>query len=188
MSFIQIQAGKLARHRFFIPTNLSVRPTSDRVKMSIFGIIQHLIPGRVVIDLFAGSGAIGFESLSRGAGHAVFVEKDKRLISMLRQNSASLHLDTQSTVLHDCAIRRLPTLLHDYPSSVVFIDPPYDSDLIQKTLQIIEDSNAVSDLIPITECHHKLDLETRFKRLKPNRIERYGETKVVFWSVCATEV
>mgnify|MGYP001018336769 CR=1 FL=1 len=178
MSFIQIQAGVFARKRIEIPRHSAVRPTSDRVKTSLFAILEPIIEHHPFVDVFSGSGAVGFEALSRGSPHVILIEKNPQLIQSMRANAIKLSCPPELTIIQGCALKHLPKIRNDCPNAVFFIDPPYDSDLTEKILKILDKG---IDGWAITESHHKTDLECSLNQLMPFRSERYGETRLVFW-------
>lgn len=114
---------------------LETRPTTDRVKESLFNIIQFEIPGRRILDLFGGTGQLAIECLSRGAASATIVDSRKEAVSTIRDNLALTQLD--ATVLHRDANSFLSTCEKE-SFDVIFLDPPYESDLLEKTLFAIE--------------------------------------------------
>lgn len=109
-----------------------VRPTTDRVKEAIFSIIQFEIEGREVLDLFAGSGQLGIEALSRGAAYATFADINKDAISVIKSNLLATGLHKNSAVLQTDAT----TLLRNSKKKfdIIFMDPPYSKGILQKTL------------------------------------------------------
>ena len=133
---LRIVGGHLARRRIAVPPGSRVRPTSDRVRESLFGAVGEVWQGRVVLDLFAGSGCLGIESLSRGAVHATFVERDGVVRTVLRQNLASLGLVGESRVIPRDARAALRSLGREGARfDAVWLDPPYRrSELVQEAL------------------------------------------------------
>jgi 16S rRNA (guanine966-N2)-methyltransferase len=124
---LRIIAGEFGGRRLKTPPGRIIRPTADRVKEAWFSILQQSIPGARVIDLFAGSGALGFEALSRGAVAVDFVEKHKASLSTIRDNATTLNVADRVTIHRDDALRfaqRLQPNVYD----VAFADPPYAGD------------------------------------------------------------
>lgn len=122
---LRIIAGEQRGRKIQVPGGPDVRPTTDRVREAIFNSLRLLVPGRAAFDLFAGSGALGLEALSRGATHATFVESNHRVAAVLRQNVRHLHYDERVTVVvgdvfHWAARANWPT-----QPPVVLIAPPY---------------------------------------------------------------
>jgi 16S rRNA (guanine(966)-N(2))-methyltransferase RsmD len=109
-----------------------VRPTTDRVKEAIFSIIQFEIEGREVLDLFAGSGQLGIEALSRGAAYATFTDLNKDAISTIKANLLTTGLHKDSAVLQSDATTFLRNTKKTF--DIIFMDPPYSQGILQKTL------------------------------------------------------
>lgn len=123
---MRVVAGELGGRRLVAPAGTSTRPTTDRVREAIFNSLGSagLIEGALVVDLFAGSGAIGIEALSRGAARCTFVERDRAALAALDDNLETLGLHDRSRVLSSDALSVASTLDAD----IVFADPPYDFD------------------------------------------------------------
>ena len=115
-----------------------LRPTSDRVKESMFNILGPEVEGKVVLDLFAGTGNLGIEALSRGARKAVFVEKNREAFRLVQRNLLNCGMTERSEVLLkeiDQGLRLLGT--QDRRFDLIFMDPPYEKGLIRKTLEVL---------------------------------------------------
>jgi 16S rRNA (guanine966-N2)-methyltransferase len=123
---MRVIAGRLGGRRLSAPRGTTTRPTSDRVREAMFALLGS-IEGAVVLDLFAGTGALGIEALSRGAARAVFVERDARALRALRANLASLGLEPAEAEVREAearaALRTARRRAETY--DLVFIDPPY---------------------------------------------------------------
>jgi 16S rRNA (guanine966-N2)-methyltransferase len=121
----RVIAGTLGGRRLRTPPGSATRPTTDRVREALFSSLGELA-GRSVLDLYAGSGALGIEALSRGASRATFVEHDQRAATVLRANLADLGLTAGQVVVADVSafLRRDP-VAYDAPYDVVLADPPY---------------------------------------------------------------
>jgi 16S rRNA (guanine966-N2)-methyltransferase len=121
---MRVVAGELGGRRIVAPDGTSTRPTTDRVREAMFNALGSagLIDGALVADLFAGSGAIGIEALSRGAERCVFVERDRTALRALDENIANLDLSDRTRVLRSDAMSAAATVDAD----IVFADPPYD--------------------------------------------------------------
>lgn len=112
-----------------------VRPTTDRVKEAMFSIIQFEVEGSQVLDLFAGSGQLGIEALSRGAVYVTFVDSAKESIECVKENLRKTNLKTNSCVVQTDAFSFLRTSAGKF--DIAFIDPPYSQGLIQKALPLV---------------------------------------------------
>ena len=112
-----------------------VRPTTDKVKEALFSIVQFELEGRRVLDLFAGSGQLGIEALSRGADSCVFIDASKKAIEIVRQNLAATGLARRASVIHGDALRYLQTSRDRF--DVAFLDPPYGTGTLQRALVLL---------------------------------------------------
>lgn len=133
---VRIIGGEHKRRQLKVLDRPGLRPTPDRVRETLFNWLAPVLPGARVLDLFAGSGALGLEALSRGAGWCDLVEKDGAAARLLKANLEQLCLLERARVHHQDAqlfLRQPPSRPYD----VVFLDPPYASDLLEKTLAII---------------------------------------------------
>jgi 16S rRNA (guanine966-N2)-methyltransferase len=134
---MRIVAGTWRGRALIAPTGSATRPTADRVRQALFDILLHapwggkeVIEGANVLDVFAGTGAFGLEALSRGAGHATFIEQDRAALAALRANIASCRARARCTIL---AVDALATP-HGEPASLIFLDPPYRQELLPRAL------------------------------------------------------
>ena len=121
---MRVIAGKLRGRRLRAPKGLGTRPTPDRVREALFAALGP-VDGLRVLDLYAGSGALGIEALSRGADRVVMVERSRAALDALRGNLAALELRAASTVLATSVERALPTIAQLGPYDLVLADPPY---------------------------------------------------------------
>lgn len=138
---MRIITGSARGARLRTPQGNSTRPTADRIKESLFSILGAKIQGAVVLDAFAGSGALGLESLSRGAESAVFIDKNTDSINIIRANALHTHLESKADIRRGDAFTLLKslgreTILFD----VIFCDPPYHLGLCQKLLNAADSS------------------------------------------------
>ena len=138
---MRIVGGKYRGRRIEAPPGQDVRPTSDRAREALFNILIHghlsadgtsPLPGARVLDAFAGSGALGLEALSRGAGHALFIESDAKACAAIRANAKALGETVNATVISGDATK--PPPCPGAPCSIVFLDPPYGRDLAAAAL------------------------------------------------------
>ena len=178
---MRVIAGRLRGRRIEAPRGDQVRPTYDRVRESVFSIIGSRVRDASVLDLFAGSGSLGIEGLSRGAARATFVEKDPRVRGVLLRNIEVLGLGREASVLGGDAARLLERGLPGAPFDLVFIDPPYASGLARETLCLLD---AARDLAPgaLTVVEHAAESEPDAPRaLRCVRRARYGGIGVSFY-------
>lgn len=135
---MRVTGGRLKNQILISPNGKQTRPTSERLRETIFNIIQGTTEGKTFLDLYAGSGAVGIEAISRGASFATFIERDRNAIYAINENLKKLGLHQQTQLLiGDVIIRikRLKGRTFDY----IFIDPPYGKGLQEITLELIDD-------------------------------------------------
>ena len=160
---------------------ISTRPTLDRVKEPLFSIIQNNIVESNVLDLFAGSGALGIESLSRGAKHCTFCDKSYKSIQMLKENIQKVRMQEKSTILNIDYKKCLDEQKEKF--DIIFIDPPYKMDIaIDSVKRIIELELLAKDGIIIIETDEE---ERERKELEKIDLElydvrKYGRVKLLF--------
>src|SRR6187455_2186671 len=132
---MRVVAGELGGRRLVSPDGTNTRPTTDRVREAIFNSLGSagLLEGALVADLFAGSGALGIEALSRGAEHCVFVERDRTALRALEANLDALGLRSRARVVTSDVM----TVVGSIDADVVFADPPYDFDEWQRLLEAV---------------------------------------------------
>jgi 16S rRNA (guanine966-N2)-methyltransferase len=121
---VRVIAGRLGGRELRAPSGRTTRPTSDRVREALFSMLGELAGARV-LDLFAGSGALGIEALSRGARHATFVESGRPALAVLRENLRRLELGSSATVLATTVARAQSSLARQAPFDLVLADPPW---------------------------------------------------------------
>jgi 16S rRNA (guanine966-N2)-methyltransferase len=168
---MRVVAGEFKGRRLQAPRGRRTRPTSDKVREAVFALLGD-VGGLRVLDLYAGSGALGIEALSRGAASATFVERDPRAIAALRRNLAEVGVD--AAVRRQDALRFVASALD--PFDLVFVDPPYDS--------AVRVAGPLSERLPavltegariVTESDKRAPLELAL----PLELERlYGDTRI----------
>ncbi|MEF9970877.1 MAG: 16S rRNA (guanine(966)-N(2))-methyltransferase RsmD [Oscillospiraceae bacterium] len=172
---MRVITGTARGRKLLEPVGMEIRPTSDMVKEAIFNIVQFDIEGRRVLDLFAGTGQLGIEALSRGAKSVTFVDESNDAIKLIKQNLEKCQL--HGTVVRDNSVSFL-TRGDKY--DLIFLDPPYDSGLLDAVLQKIIQFDILSDsgiIICETMQEHK------FAPMEPpyfvGREYKYGKIKLV---------
>ncbi len=132
---LRIIGGRWRGRRLSVPEAEGLRPTPDRVRETLFNWLQPHIAGARCLDLFAGTGALCLEALSRGAGHVVMVEKAAHVVQRLRQHVTTLEARNADVVQADAVdfLRQTPQ-----PFDIVFLDPPFKSDLIARCAELVE--------------------------------------------------
>lgn len=155
-----------------------VRPTTDKVKEAVFSAIQFEIEGRRVLDLFAGSGQLGIEALSRGAKEAVFVDSDKNAIKTVKENLTKTRLGDNAAVLQTDSVAFLG--MTDKIFDIAFLDPPYFTGLLQKALSRL-DGHMASGGIAICEHPCAETLPDEQGGLKKQKEYKYGKIAVTIY-------
>ena len=123
---MRIIAGEFKGRRLKTPSWTSLRPTSDKLRETLFNILAPRVADARVLDLFAGTGAIGLESLSRGAAQAVFVDQDRRAAALIDENATLCGARDRCAIIRDTAERALQRPISGDPFDVIILDPPYD--------------------------------------------------------------
>lgn len=144
MGKVRIIGGKWRGRQIDVPTSADLRPTPDRVRETVFNWLMHHIEGARCLDLFAGSGALGFEALSRSAAFVVFVEKEKKSLSQLQQVAQILKCERHCEIVGLDAIAWLKQHSQDKAFDVIFLDPPFDSSLLQESFILLAQSNLIA--------------------------------------------
>ena len=178
---MRVIAGSARSIPLTAPEGMDTRPTTDRIKETLFNILQFTVEDRPFIDLFAGSGAMGIEALSRGASFAVFVDADKRAVGCIRKNIAKCHFEDRSEVLQADVCSGLLRLAgrKELRSPVVFLDPPYGKGLEFPALQsltelgfldgnslVIVETSLSGDLSPAEQFGYEILREKKYKNQK----------------------
>jgi len=182
-TLLRVISGQCKGKRLFSVKGPNLRPTSDRVKEAIFDILQDQIEGREVLDLFSGTGALGIEALSRGAGRAVFVEASPRCLAALRKNIEECRLVDRAHVLArevKAAIRILEAKGESF--QLIFLDPPYGKGLAHETLKHLAASSIVNRHTLIVAEHAATDDICSIPDLQRLDARKYGSTRVSFFS------
>jgi 16S rRNA (guanine966-N2)-methyltransferase len=168
---MRIISGEFKGRRLKAPAGRTVRPTADRVKEAWFSILQQSIPGARVLDLFAGSGALGFEALSRGAVWVDFVERNQGSLAAIRANAEALNVRERVT-LHRSDALRFAERLQPTAYDVAFADPPYAGAAAEE----------LAELFRATPFARVLSIEHAAGRsLGGDDSRRYGDTAITFF-------
>ena len=189
---MRITGGKARGLKLYSPKSgtRTIRPTSDRTREALFNILAPKIAGSVVLDLYAGTGSLGIESLSRGADSAVFVDQSRQALELIHANilhcfsAESRACLVQLNLARPDVIKRLksklpPGLLFD----LIFLDPPYEKKLAQKTLQMVEKAGILQGHgLVIVEERKGEELPDLCGRLKCVDLRQYGKTGLWFYT------
>ncbi len=162
-----------------------VRPTTDRVKEAVFSIIQFEIEGRRVLDLFAGSGQLGIEALSRGAQSVAFVDISKDSVSTVKYNLEHTRLSENARVFQTDALSFLK--LGSEVFDIVFLDPPYNSGLLEKALELLPDRVAAGGVV-MCETPFGADLPDSVGSLTRAKSYKYGKIMITVYRKESVEI
>jgi 16S rRNA (guanine966-N2)-methyltransferase len=174
VSRLRVSGGEAKGRRLKAPKN--IRPTQGMVKQAIFNMVGPRIEGANVLDLFAGSGAIGIEALSRGAESVTFVDQQPRGLAILRQNLDALGFKERARLVRSDVVRWLEAS----PDAVsgadfIFLDPPYDDAVLDRALKALD--TTVAEATVLAEHSRRRPLP-ELSRLRVDRQRRYGDTLV----------
>ena len=157
---MRVIAGKARSLRLKTIDGLDTRPTTDRIKETLFNMLQPYMADCRFLDLFSGSGAIGIEALSRGAQSCVFVENSRKAVECIRENLRFTRLDGQARILAADAVSAVRQLNGEEPFDCIFMDPPYDRGLEAEVLRVLADTTlADRDTLIVVEASLKTSWE-----------------------------
>jgi len=182
---MRIIGGTLRGRKLVSLRGRSIRPTTDRVREALFNILGSKPVGATVLDLFAGSGALGIEALSRGARQAVFIDKASSTIQVLRKNTILCGFETRSRIIQWDIVKNL-CCLRPYRQAfdLVFLDPPYHQNMVQPALvHLLREEALVDDARIVVEQAAKGDVLPVVPGLTCEDQRRYGDTMLTFWTV-----
>lgn len=184
---MRIIAGEFRGRRLQTPKGRNIRPTSDRVREAIFNVVAARTMGAKVLDLFAGTGALGLEALSRGASRAVFVDQDLEAARLIEENIRLLGVADRTVVMHRAILPSLTILAAHSTKApgfdLIFLDPPYGLNLVQDVLQRLTDLRLVtSTALAVAEHHRKDAIPVQCGRWQKTKERRYGDTLISYFS------
>ena len=173
---MRVITGTARGRRLITLEGNDVRPTTDRVKEALFSIVQFELEGRRVLDLFAGSGQLGIEALSRGAASAIFVDRSKKAADVVKANLSSTGLSKNASVFCGDSLAFLKTFSSKF--DVAFLDPPYSTGILQQALELVprvmEKSGAILCEAPPTEkMPEKVGEFTLVKKYKYGKVSLF---------------
>lgn len=176
---MRVISGTAKGRKLKEPEGHAIRPTTDMVKESVFNIIQFDIEGRHVLDLFAGTGQLGIEALSRGAASAVFVDESNEALRLVRENLRHMGFEDRATVKKGDAVSFIK---RGGKYDVIFLDPPYELSLMEKALESIFEFDMLKDNgIIICETNVERQMPEPRGPYKKGREYRYGRIKIVLY-------
>ena len=181
---MRVITGKCRGKKLVTLEGLDTRPTTDMVKEAIFSVIQFDIAGASVLDLFAGSGQMGIEALSREASHCVFVDSNPEAVKIVRQNLNDCKLINDARILGMDSMEYLRVSKGGF--DIVFLDPPYKSGLIQQALGLLG-GKLNGGAIVVCEHEKELELDESYGELRLHKRYKYGKTAVTVFRLPAEE-
>lgn len=184
---MKILTGRLRGQKISFRPDPRLRPTTDKARKAIIDMLQGALEKRRVLDLFSGTGALGFEALSQGAAHVTFVEEDLSQCQQIRQGLKRWDLGDSAEVCHGEVLEWIRERGNKKkPFDLVFFDPPYGTILALRTLEAISAAPLIcKDGFVVLECRRGEDIPLNIGRLKVVREKRYGQTKVLVYAAKA---
>lgn len=177
---MRVITGTARGKKLKTPENMDVRPTTDKVKEAVFNILQFDIEGRRVLDLFAGTGQMGIEALSRGAKSAVFVDASPKSVGIVKENLKSTGLEDNATVITQDALNFLRS---GGKFDIIFLDPPYDTELLTKAIDMVFEFDILRENgIMVCESKPEKELPEPFSPYKVHREYKYGKIKITLYT------
>ena len=184
---MRIGGGNANRRPLHTVAGRAVRPTSGRVRQALFNMLRGLVQDAIFIDLFAGTGSVGLEALSHGARHVYFVEHDRRALMILQANMQRCDMAGRATIVAAALPQALQQLPASVPADVLFLDPPYASDLAEVTLAALAERHLLA-------AHGVLVWQHMARRVIPPMVlerplwksRRYGNTQLSLYAAGPT--
>lgn len=182
--FMRVISGMARGTKLYTLEGSNTRPTLDRVKEALFNIIQYDLEGSYILDLFAGSGSLGIESLSRKAKFCTFCDNSYEAVSIIKKNIEKTRFNDLSKVYnmaYDKALLKMKD--DDLKFDIVFLDPPYETDYIQKSLELIIKYELLNDdaiLILETDNQDRILKEIEKIQLDVRDVRKYGRVSLIF--------
>ena len=180
---MRVIAGEAKGRRLKAPKGRELRPTGDRVKEALFNILPHDLSGRKVLDLFAGTGNLSIEALSRGAEAAVLVDVSRDATHVIEENVRGLGLTERSRVLTASVFKSVRMLSRrEEKFDLIFLDPPYDKELVGETLKAIAAEGLLAESgVVVAEHSVREKVQERYGALVLSDQRRYGDTMLSFF-------
>lgn len=180
---LRVIAGTAKGHRLKTIKGMTTRPTSDKVKGALFNIIAAKLEGSSVLDIFAGTGSLGIEALSRGAGSAVFIDRSMQCCEVIKENLAHTKLSAKAAVYAVDYASGIEKMNRDgYKFDIIIMDPPYNKNFLQEALKLLTKNDImVDDGIIITEHSIMDDLPDAVGRFKIIDSRKYGDTMITIY-------
>ena len=178
---MRIISGKTRGTKLYTLEGENTRPTLDRVKESVFNIIQNEIPNSIFLDLFSGSGAIGLEAVSRGAKKAILCDNSKEAVLTIKKNIQKTHFENNIELYNDSYDFILKNKIKE-KIDIIYIDPPYNSDFAYKSVQLLLEKDLLKQdsIIIIETDQEKILEEISEQKVKIFDKRKYGRAYLIF--------
>jgi 16S rRNA (guanine966-N2)-methyltransferase len=180
---MRVTGGRLKGRELFGPKSAEIRPMRDQVRTALYNILGDVIEGSLFLDLFAGTGSVGIEALSRGARHAVFVDSSARAVQIIHKNLQQLDLTKQASVYREDVFQALESLSQrGQRFDLVFVGPPYGLGLADGTLAKIAELSVLNpDAMVVTEIFKKEMMQDHYGALGLFDERLYGDNRMKFY-------
>lgn len=178
---MRVIAGSARSRQLIVPKGVKMRPTSDMVREALFSSLGYRTIDARFGDLYAGTGSVGIEALSRGAAYCVFIERNPRCVEALRQNLANTGLQDRAQVIRGDCLAHLEHVWRDGPLDIIFMDPPYQESaeqLLRLVLRLAEETR--HECLVVVQCERGME-----PSVPPTREKRYGGTMLLYYEVSA---
>ncbi|KAB2954455.1 16S rRNA (guanine(966)-N(2))-methyltransferase RsmD [Heliorestis acidaminivorans] len=181
---MRVIAGQAGGRRLFAVKGLNTRPTADRVKEAMFNVLAHRVQSAQCLDLFAGTGSLGLEALSRGAQSVLWVEKDRRAYQVIQKNIENLGMHNKGKILQQDVFQVCKRLLQEGEKfDLIFADPPYHREILPLLLQSLNEKPGLltEKGTIILESHRDEKVPNKVGRLEKRREDAYGDTVLHYY-------
>ena len=178
---MRIIAGEFRSRRLKSLPGDATRPTPDRLRETLFNILAPRIDGAIFIDAYAGTGAVGIEALSRGAGHVFFLERNRAALEVIRENLEALKVGPRATVVAGPVL----LTLERQPAGIVFLDPPYSQE--REYTAALDLLSGMTPVLVIVQHSTRLNLADSYGTLERTRLVRQGDNALSFYRPAAAE-
>lgn len=184
---MRVIAGKYRSRRLKGPGKMRLRPTSDRLRETLFNVLGPSIKDSFFVDLYAGTGAVGIEAISRGAREAIFIESHAAGARLVRENLESLGIQSGVEVIESDVVKGLGKLAARHlMADFIFLDPPYEGEEHLRVLEFLDESHLIAPYgLVIVEHHRSMELPERFERLELSRLLEQCDGALSFYRLAA---
>ena len=178
---MRITGGEFSGRHLHTPKTSQIRPMRDQVRSALFNMLSGVVPGARFLDLFAGTGSVAIEALSRGAAEAVFVDKSREAIGILNENIVQLKISDRARVIQDDVFSWINSN-SESPFDLIFIGPPYYNDLANRAMNEISGSQLFhEESILFAEVFKKEGMQEQYGALVQIEERTYGDNKIHFY-------